>query len=72
MVLPVPAVPVTKVVDPRNTPPPSMWSRRAIPVETRSSGAAWSSAIDVIGSTMMPWAEIRNGYSLVPWADPGT
>ena len=38
-VLPVPAVPLTMRVDPRNMPPPSMWSRRAMPVEIRSSEA---------------------------------
>ena len=38
--LPVPAVPLTMRADPRNMPPPSMWSRREMPVPTRSSEAS--------------------------------
>ena len=68
----MPAVPLTRMVEPRNTPPPSMWSRRAIPVEIRSSGAPYLRAIDVIGINTKPWAEMKNGYSLVPCATLGT
>ena len=42
-----------------------------MPVETRSSDdLVVEAAATVIGSTPMPSSSIRNGYSLVPCAEP--
>ncbi len=41
-----------------------------MPLETRSSETSWSRSADVIGITLMPCWSIRNGYSLVPCAEP--
>lgn len=69
--LPMPAVPETRTELPRKTPsPPSIASRRGIPVEIRSSDAAFSRVAEVIGMTEKPSASIRKGYSSMPWVVP--
>ena len=56
----------------RGSTPCRRASRRgaAMPADMRSSGAACCSAIEDTGSTLMPSASMRNGYSFVPWWEP--
>ena len=69
--LPEPAVPDKSTLLPRYRPlPSSMASSRAMPVDTRSVDASWLRPSDVIGITEKPFSSIKNGYSLVPCADP--
>ena len=71
LLFPLPAGPDTRIVLLRKKPsPPSMASRRGMPLEMRSSLAACSSPSEVIGSTVKPCSSIRNGYSLVPCSEP--
>ena len=55
MVLPVPGVPVSRMLLPRKNPrPPSIASSRGMPVAIRSFDTLWFSPSEVMGSTLMP------------------
>jgi hypothetical protein len=41
-----------------------------MPVGSRSIDAAWARPLEVIGITVIRCSSMRNGYSLVPWAEP--
>ena len=67
LVLPVPAVPETKMLLPLKNPlPPNIPSSEGIPVEIRFVDTFLSSFNDVTGKTVMPSSSIKKGYSLVP------
>src|SRR5689334_4599643 len=66
LVLPVPAVPDTRMLPPLKKPfPSSMASSAGMPEEIRSEDTGLLRSKEVMGSTVIPSASIKKGYSLV-------
>src|SRR5215217_4739060 len=71
LVLPVPAVPDTRMLLPLKNPfPSSILSSDGTPEDTRSDDTPCCNFKDVIGNTEIPSSSIRNGYSFVPCTEP--
>ena len=71
LVLPVPAVPDTRIVLPLVYPPPwKSLSSEAMPVDTLSAVPGWSRPAEVMGMTESPPLSMTKGYSFAPWLEP--
>src|SRR3989449_6971975 len=62
-------MPVTSTVLPRKYPPASMWSRRGIPLDTRSVKTRYFGRVPK-SATSMPWDAMAKGNSLAMNAEP--